>query len=376
MITKIEKIKNLGIFSDYKWDSSLPEFKRFNLIYGWNGSGKTTLSQLFASLEKNKSEIYPRLEYKIQTTAGNVTQEDVFTKKIRVFNQDYISENIDISSGTANSIFILGKENKELAEGIKQDEKILYGDSGKKDDFGKINELDQNKKELKRKENEKGRCFTDVARCISSNISGVSARNYRKPDAEAAFAKLRAKHLLTEDEIERCLLTLRQEEKPHIPEIKIGTIEKEANSITQKSKTILQRTVETVIIERLKENPDISKWVEQGLELHMEKKSSDCEFCKHPFTQKRLSELHDYFNDDDRKLKDDINILVSGIEQLYTKIENLDVSDKANFYGELQNDYSLKVDNFTKYKTDLLKNISKIKGEVEKKELTQRPLWT
>ncbi|MCK5632253.1 AAA family ATPase, partial [bacterium] len=375
MITRIEKIKNLGIFTDYKWDSSLPEFKRFNLIYGWNGSGKTTLSQLFASLEKSKSEIYPRLEYKIQTTAGNVTQEDVFTKKIRVFNQDYISENIDISSGTANSIFILGKENKELAEEIKQAEKILYGDSGKKDDFGKINELDQNKKELKRKKNEKGRCFTDVARCISSNISGVSARNYRKPDAEAAFAKLRAKHLLTEDEIERCSLTLRQEEKTHIPEIKIGTIEKEANSITQKSKTILQRTVETVIIERLKENPDISKWVEQGMALHTTKNSSNCEFCNQPLSNMRISELMAYFNDADKKLKDDIDILIDEINQLYFTVENIDVLDKANFYDELQNEYYFEAENFRKCKTDLLKNISTFREEIENKRInTVTPL--
>lgn len=42
MIEKIVNVKNLGIFSDYKWDSTLPYFKCFNLIYGENGSGKTT----------------------------------------------------------------------------------------------------------------------------------------------------------------------------------------------------------------------------------------------------------------------------------------------------------------------------------------------
>jgi len=124
MITKIEKIKNLGIFTDYKWDSNLPEFKRFNLIYGWNGSGKTALSQLFASFETGKSEIYPELEYEIQTADGNFTQKNVFNTKIRVFNQEYISENIEILSGKAKPIFILGKENKELADAIKQDKKI------------------------------------------------------------------------------------------------------------------------------------------------------------------------------------------------------------------------------------------------------------
>lgn len=42
MINKIKKIRNLGIFSDFKWPDALENFKRFNLIYGWNGSGKTT----------------------------------------------------------------------------------------------------------------------------------------------------------------------------------------------------------------------------------------------------------------------------------------------------------------------------------------------
>lgn len=375
MITRIEKIKNLGIFTDYKWDSNLPEFKRFNLIYGWNGSGKTTLSQLFASLEKNKSEIYPTLEYNIQTNAGNVTQEDVFTKKIRVFNQDYISENIDISNGTANSIFILGKENKELAEEIKQDEIILYGNSGKKDDYGKIKELTQKNEKLKRKEIEKGRRFTDVARIISANISGISARNYRKNNAEAAFAKLRAKQLLTNDEIEQCLRALKQEEKPHISEIEIGTIEKEINSITQKSQNILQRTVKNVIIERLKDHPDISKWVEQGFELHSKNNPSNCEFCNQPYTQKRFSELHAYFNNDYQKLKGDIKVLVIEIEQLHTKIKNLKSPDKANFYGELQTNYSFKVGEFTKCKIDLLENLSKIKKTVENKSTKTSTLW-
>jgi len=52
MITSINKIKRLGlVFPDYVWNSDLPKFKRYNLIYGWNGSGKTTLSKLFDALE-------------------------------------------------------------------------------------------------------------------------------------------------------------------------------------------------------------------------------------------------------------------------------------------------------------------------------------
>lgn len=367
MITKIKKIKNLGIFTDYKWDSSLLEFKRFNLIYGWNGSGKTTLSQLFASFETGKSEIYPELEYEIQTAGGNFTQKNIFNKKIRVFNREYISENIEILSGKAKPIFILGKENKELADAIKQDEKILYGDQDKKGDIGKIKELDQKKKELDRKEKEKGKNFTNVAKIISTNTSGVSARNYRKNNAEQAFSKLKAKQILSEEDINKFSLTLKQRERSILNELSIGDINENVNIIILKAKSLLHSTVETAMIERLKENPDISKWVEQGLTLHT-KNSSNCEFCNQPLPSKRILELLSYFNDADKKLKGDIDILIDGIEKLYATIRNLNFLDKANLYDELQNDYSFKVEIFTKSKTELLENISTFREEIEKKK--------
>jgi wobble nucleotide-excising tRNase len=375
MITKIEKIKNLGIFTNYKWDSNLPEFKRFNLIYGWNGSGKTTLSQLFASFETNKSEIYPELEYKIQTDGGDFTQKNIFDNKIRVFNQDYISENIEILSGKAKPIFILGKENKELADTIKQDEKILYGDQEKKGDIGKIKELDQKKKELELKKKEKGKHFTDVAKIISTNTSGVSARNYRKNNADQAFSRLKSKQNLSEEEINNFSLTLKQQECPILNELSIGDINENVNAIILNAKSLLQSTVETAIIKRLKENPDISKWVEQGMALHTTKNPSNCEFCNQPLPSKRISELLAYFNDADKKLKDDIDILIHEIKQLCGTIKTINVLDKANLYAELRNDYFFKAEIFAKCKTELLESISIFREQIENKRTnTATPL--
>lgn len=369
MIKKIVKIKNLGIFSDYQWASNLPDFKRFNLIYGWNGSGKTTLSQLFATFETGKSVTYPDLEYKIQTADGDFIQNVAYNKQLRVFNQDYISDNIEISSGKAKPIFILGKENKELAEAIKQDEKILKGDPEKEGHIGKIKELELEKKDCERKETEKGKCFTDVAKIISTNTSGVSARNYRKNNAEQAFARLKGKQILSEDEINKHSLTLKQQERPVLNELNIDVIGKDVNEINLNAKSLLQSTVEMAIIERLKENPNISKWVEQGIELHTAKESSNCEFCNQSLPPTRISELLAYFNDADKKLKDDIDIIINKIAQIYARIENLTVLDKANLYDELQQDYLITAENFLKRKKELLNNISTLKEEVEKKKI-------
>lgn len=81
MLKKIKKIKKLLIFNDYSWDNNLPEFKQYNLIYGWNGSGKTTLTYLFAALEKGTSEKFLYLEYQIKTESGSIRQREASTLK-------------------------------------------------------------------------------------------------------------------------------------------------------------------------------------------------------------------------------------------------------------------------------------------------------
>ncbi|MFZ5898145.1 MAG: AAA family ATPase [Bacillota bacterium] len=66
MIKRIEIIKNLGIFRDFRWNDNLPEFAKLNLIYGWNYSGKTTLSRIFQALEHKKlSTVYSAARFQL-----------------------------------------------------------------------------------------------------------------------------------------------------------------------------------------------------------------------------------------------------------------------------------------------------------------------
>ena len=45
MIKRIKTLQACGIFRDFRW-GDLPEFAKFNLIYGQNWTGKTTLSKI------------------------------------------------------------------------------------------------------------------------------------------------------------------------------------------------------------------------------------------------------------------------------------------------------------------------------------------
>ena len=51
MIVKVKKIKDCPSFVDFKPEADLPDFKKYNLIYGWNGSGKTCFSRVLRSFE-------------------------------------------------------------------------------------------------------------------------------------------------------------------------------------------------------------------------------------------------------------------------------------------------------------------------------------
>ena len=76
MIKSLERIENLGIFEKYTKSSTLNDFMKYNLLYGWNGSGKSTLSKLFRILEiKQVHENFSEVEFKIKLDNGEFITE-------------------------------------------------------------------------------------------------------------------------------------------------------------------------------------------------------------------------------------------------------------------------------------------------------------
>ena len=214
MIKKINKIKNLGlVFASYTGSASLPPFKKFNLLYGWNGSGKTTLSRLFGAIGGNSVD---DLEYEIEDEAGNkYNHGEAFPKKVRVFNQDYIQNNVKMLESRANSISVLlGEENKDLIEKIEEDRKLLDGNSVDPTDRGKIVIRSELKKDRGRKSDERDERFTEIARTIGAAIGGNALRDYRKPQAEKEFSSITVKEDLSDDDLSKFSLSAKQDSLP------------------------------------------------------------------------------------------------------------------------------------------------------------------
>jgi len=366
MITKINRIKNLGlVFSDFSWDSTVSNFNKFNIIYGWNGSGKTTFSRLFDAIEGVPMK---DLEYEIEDDQHiKYKQQENFPKKIRVFNQDYIKNNVRIFEGRANSISILlGEENKELINIIEIDKKVLNGEPGDTTNSGLVSSYDGYIKKKKYKIIEHDRKFTEIARTIGAAIGGNALRDYRKPQAESEFAGMESKIELSDDDLAKFTLVAKQESIPENDTISLKQIEIKNNkeelitffqSANDKAKIILARKVESEIITRFSENEEISEWVERGINLHKIHSSDVCEYCAQKIPGERIRQLAKHFNNADKEIKNELEELLLNIYKAYTIIKDLQLPDRARLYPVLRDVFDEKRLNFVYKKTKTLKQI-------------------
>lgn len=361
MIKKIVKTKNLGILRDYKWDSSLIDFCRYNLIYGWNGSGKTTLSRLFTALETGSHPKHPNLEYEIDCGDKKWKHGQTFNEKVRVFNRDYVLENIEKIDGSGpNPIFILGDENKKLVKQIEEDEKEVANREEK---------IATLKSEKSKEETSQGDIFTKIAKTISENVSGEATRNYRKPNAEADFVKITKKTLLDSDSVARNKAVLSQQEKPVLDLLKVPTYFHESLAqIVEVSASLLGKEVITEAVSRLTENKDLSEWVEAGIGLHKHHSSKTCEFCGQALPEDRIKALGAHFNEADKQLKAEVEEQLEKLRELLGSIKHIQIRESSNLYTELENEYKTVAEVLTKSQAELDTTLTELGKKIAEKK--------
>jgi wobble nucleotide-excising tRNase len=110
MLKRLDWIKQCGFFENYRWDTTLPEFARINVIYGPNGTGKTSLAGAFDGIRNPMdSEGYKHLSVtiddgSIRTTNGS---DDDFFNRIHVFSEHYVGRSHNFTAGNADMPAVL-----------------------------------------------------------------------------------------------------------------------------------------------------------------------------------------------------------------------------------------------------------------------------
>lgn len=359
MLTKINKIKSLGVFDKYTVAADLPAFGRYNIVYGENGSGKTTLSRLLSCLEAGELPDYPNLEYAVESQSGLLARGTKYSRRVRVFNSDYIEANIGRFDGPLRHILILGEENKALAEELKAEIAMRDGRSAR------IEAISAAAAKL---DAEKGKLFSQIAKTIGEATSGSTLRSYRKPDAESAFVKLADPKSLSEQKLEDHRATVRQEQMPAIGQLKVPLVAGKdgevsvidlAGNAAIRVKALTTRSAQAAVIERLAQNPKIAVWVEEGVHIHADHSQYRCEFCDQPVPAGRLKALADHFSIEDQQLKEELEAERSMLGNTIEVLNGFSLPDRLSLYSELRSEYDTAAQCFGN-------ELSKLKGQLGK----------
>lgn len=365
MITKFKSITNLAVFKNFIWDTTIRDdgnnvvlFKSINILYGRNYSGKTTLSRIIRALETgNLSDKYenPQFEVSIQnfpdTTQNNLTAHG---KKIRVFNEDFVKDNLRFIINSDDSItpFAIIGGNATIEEEIQK----------LKDDLGQEEDIENNKNvsgfylELKNADSIARTAFQAYQR-ESSNLNqqltakaldrttGIKYRSDRFGDQNYTTAKLLSDietvlatsfQALTDNEVTQKLNLLDERANADIPEIAKPNLD--LNTLNTKAKELVTKSISSSNkIEQLLKDAILNRWVKEGRQLH-KGKIDQCSFCGNDVTEQRWNELDSHFDEESEKLEKEIDTLISQID---TSIRNVDTQLQINknaFYSKFYSD--------------------------------------
>jgi wobble nucleotide-excising tRNase len=292
-VKTLHRIRGLGVFVDHSHAADVPEFRRYNLIYGFNGSGKTTLSRILRSIELGalSEHLSPDGEFAVSFNDGHsATHETVKgtpNDKIAVFNTDFIDENLRWRDGKASPVYFIGREqarlsllldrlNARYANRLKAQVAAEAAKDGAQKQFST----------LKR----------DVARLIAEELN--LGRRYVATNLEQDMASLRpdASMLLADDE-RAARKTLFYSASAGAPIVELSPPPESIVDYLGRVSTHCEGTFSGAVIEALRRHAEMLKWAKDGLDYHTSQALSECLFCGNPLTSERLELLRRSIDD-------------------------------------------------------------------------------
>jgi len=336
-IDRIECLRDCGIFRNFMWPSDLPEFGRYNVIYGWNGTGKTTLSRLLRDLELTR---VPTMGKALVNIAGNEMAGNNFpqsTLPIRVFNRDFIHENVfPFGGGDMPPIFVLGAENvkkQERVERLKEDRVTLRAQLG-----SAIAEEQSAQKEFDKFCRIRAKSIKDTLRTSGPGpYNNYNKATFRTDAEQLAGSNDCDSFFLTDTEHATLVRRHKGESKPKVAEL--SYVLPDLYAIRDYALELLTTTAASATLDILKRNSSLADWIHQGLTLHGDHKPDRCLFCDQQIPTERLKVLKEHFSTEYERL---IQRIDQQIAQLKTASEEslaIKMPSATTLYSELISDF-------------------------------------
>lgn len=336
-VSRISQLRVPGLFRAFRWTDDLPDFGRYNLIYGWNGTGKTTLSRVFRALESR--EPLPFGDATLRIDGNDLGSADFGTTPlpVRVFNRDFVNESVfSTEGGEVAPIFVLGKESVEKK---KEAERLKTEREETKE------QLASARKSKQVAEASLDEFCVEQARAIKETLRSSGSHpynNYNKAD----FLK-RAEQMVNDgdaathrlDATERDTL-LAQHLAPPKPQLSLVNYQMpDLQNLAAEVEEILSATVVSQVIKTLKSDPPLSDWIHTGLSLHQQRKADNCLFCEQPIPSRRLSTLEAHFNTEYEKSIRRVDSKISELKLMSTQVSEVALPSETDLYAELVEEY-------------------------------------
>lgn len=337
-ISRLHKAVNYRIFREFTWPPGLPDFARFNVIYGWNGSGKTSLSNLFRHIQKRQPLTDGQVEILIeQTRVAGTDFGTAALPAVRVFNRDAVDRSVfELGNQQLPPVFFLGEDSVEKQRRIEELKKLLEAKVQEESRWGRKKAEVTSALDTFCSEEAKGiKNLLTVAG--GGPFNNYNAANFKvdvqriagaTPTPIPLIENVRQQHLATKDG--KAMATVSS------PLINFPDFV----SLAARTQVMLNRSVVSAVIAELAENPAISEWVNAGLSLHSSELSSEkCRFCGQPLPEQRIQQLEAHFNDQYRQFQLELEKLSGEIESAQGFAEAVRFPPKEVLYENLRPEY-------------------------------------
>lgn len=390
MIIKFKTIKNLAVFQNFVWDNSVCDtannvqlFKDINVIYGRNYSGKTTLSRIVRALEKGAiSDKYENPEFEVCIKdLADATQTNLssHSKKIRVFNEDFVKDNLRFIVNPDESInpFAILGGNADIEAEIEA-LKLALGKNDEGSETGFYLEL-KNAKEIAATSKEAYEAANNtlnqqLSHKATNNPNGIRYKAGRFGDQNYNISKLKDEIAivteptftpLTDEQVIEKDTLLKERVNQDVSSLSKHTID--IPTISSKAEALITKPISSSDkIEQLVKDAVLNRWVKEGRQHH-KNKLDKCAFCGSDITEERWKELDSHFDEESEKLEKEIDALLLEIQQQIAALNNCLSINKTVFYAKYHKD----IDRLIAFRQNVIDSIKIELGKISE-QLTKR----
>lgn len=322
MFRRFELIEDCGIFEDFQWDTSVPDFERINLIYGANGVGKTSLARVLDALNNKESTGFKKMSIrmsdadKTKERQSEQARDDEF-ERVFVFSDGYVSRSHNFDGDTEiEAILTLGERSVEEDKRIAELKALI---EAAQDNLSQTDKSERNAEKALDDE------YTTIARSVVSALQRAGGdykanANYNKGTVKTRFAESHSEwKLLSEKEKEVALVTVNSDKRERVSNKSYSLTVRDG--LVEEAAEVLVRSPVSVVLDTLIDHEDASSWVESGRQLH--KGLNKCIFCGGDLTEERKKQIEKHFSDEVEQVQRAADALISEVMSLQTYLRDL-----------------------------------------------------